>query len=247
MRLGIVEVVIEVADRRPGPDARRHLRVRALLLARGLVFPTHEVGPNLADEGELLAVRKPLRRAGAGGHVGHAARFAAVDRDHVELALRVFAALRDERHPLAVGAHGGLRVTGLVAGQLSRGATGDGHQPQVGEALVLGDVERRHRHHGLAAVGCDRRSAEALQAPHLVGGELAGIGRRRLGGSGGDNRDEYAETDESAHEIPWVRFARVARLWPFCGARFTARKAYGHDWPNWPFSWARPMRETIVT
>ena len=62
---------------------------------------------------------------GAGRHVGDAARFAAVDRDDVDLALGVVAALGDERDPLAVGTHRGLRVAGLVAGELARGAAGD--------------------------------------------------------------------------------------------------------------------------
>ena len=98
----------------------RHLRIRAFLLARRLVFPAHEVGPDFADEREALAVRKPLRHRGAGRNAGDAARFAAVDRDDVDLVLGVIAALGDEGDPLAVGAHRGLRVVGLVAGELAR-------------------------------------------------------------------------------------------------------------------------------
>src|SRR6476659_4833949 len=30
----------------------------------------------------------------------------------------------------------------------------------------------------------------------------------------------------------------------FCRARIRVRKAYWHVWPDWPFAWARTMRET---
>ena len=65
------------------------------------------------------------------GHVRHAARFAAVDGDHVELVLLVLAALGDEGDPLAVGTEARLAVGRLIARQLARGAARRRDQPQV--------------------------------------------------------------------------------------------------------------------
>ena len=56
----------------------------------------------MANESDAPAVREPLRHLGAGRQVRDATRFAAVDRNHVDLVLLVVAALGEEGDPFAV-------------------------------------------------------------------------------------------------------------------------------------------------
>ena len=152
------------------------LNLRGLALERG-IDPGHE--------GHAPAVREPLEGLDAEGHLRHAARLAAVGRDHVQLRGLVLVALlvaaRDEGHEVALRAPARLAVLLAGGGQRARIATQRGQQPQRGRALVLLHVEARHRHHGLGAVRRQAGRAQSRQRPQRI--DVQALERRRRAGA----------------------------------------------------------------
>src|SRR5690606_2610375 len=82
MRLALIEEGRPVTHRRPIPDPRRHLRFASLLLALALVFPGFDIGPDAADEGDVLAIGEPLAAAGTGRNGRDPLRLATRQCDH---------------------------------------------------------------------------------------------------------------------------------------------------------------------
>ena len=119
-----------------------------------------------AREGDLLAVRRP-RNAAARALLErrHRARFAAVDRDDVNL--RLLAARREKgdllaiRRPLRVG------VGRRAAGELARFAGFEVHQPDGGEFLFFLGIDVRNGVGGKFAIRRKLPAGDELQPKEI--------------------------------------------------------------------------------
>src|SRR5687768_11460923 len=135
--------VVPVRDRRAVPGYRRHLRLFARLQLVAGLCPVRDVGPDLADEGDPLRIRKPPWGRDAGRHVAHTDRLAAVRGDHVELRLLVLAALGYEGDVAPVRAPRGLGLVAFHAGEALRISAGRRDAIEIRVALVVLGIEAR--------------------------------------------------------------------------------------------------------
>jgi hypothetical protein len=206
----VVEPPVEVADREAVVDAGR-VRAGLALGGGGLVLgirPGSRV--HIAGEQDGRAVGAPPGRAGAGGHLRHPLRLAAVHHvDYVNLRRLVVSAPGRERHAGAVLAPSHAVFAAGCAREPARGRTAVGrHDPQVAGLLLVVVGRFEHRHHGPGAVGADGRHAYPWHGPEIRMGD-GPTGRL----CAGTRREEGAD-DQQAGQDATSRQPHVAKVLP---------------------------------
>ena len=149
-----VELVVGAGDVAKG---------NAQLLLLLIFLPLQRIGVFLAKlTDEPCAVGRPFVAAEAAFQVSQRSRFAAVQRDEMQLHLFFVAAIGEEGDGLAVGRPARLAIGPLAVGERPQAAVIDPGQPEVGVLLLGFPLHALDREHDVVAVGRDLRVGRQL-------------------------------------------------------------------------------------